>query len=143
MTTCSAEGCKKKPFKDGLCTTHMPKAPKADKPTYTVVLARASDATKVNTTFAALAASAKPAQPYKQRIEHLRTTGPASGGEEDVHGISCLHDTQPSNNITVWYSWQGNAMTVWGLGSHTGGSGSGNDKYAMLWYDGTNKTWSR
>lgn len=144
MANCKFEGCKKKAFADGdFCTTHRPKPPTADKPVYTVVLGRANGATAANTTFANLAESSTSADPYKQRIEHLRAAGPASGGEENVHGIACLHDTQPSNNVTVWYSWQGEAMTVWGLGSHSGGSGAGNDKYTMTWFDGTSKNWTR
>ena len=143
MATCSFKDCNKKAFKEGLCTVHMPKAPKADKPIYTVVVGRTQGAASANTAFAALTGSSTPAEPYKQRIEHLLAAGPASGGEENVHGIACLHDTQPSNNVTVWYSWQGSAMTVWGLGSHAGGSGAGNDKYAMTWFDGTSKSWNR
>jgi hypothetical protein len=34
-------------------------------------------------------------------------------------------------------------MTVWGLGSHKGGSGAGNKKYTMTWFDGTSKNWTR
>ena len=138
-----AKTCPKKEFKNGLCVDHVPKAPKVDAPVYTVVLGRVGGATVVNSTFASLAESSTPSANYKQRIEHLRGAGPRSGGEESVHGISCLHDTQPSNNVTVWYSWSGAAMTVWGLGGHTGGSGAGNDKYDMVWCDGKSKTWSR
>ena len=140
---CSVKGCKKKEFKDGFCTAHMPKPASSGSPIYTLVLGRTKGMKAVNATFATAAASKTKSEPYAQRIEHLRTSGPSSGGEESVHGISCLHDTQPSNNVTVWYSWQGNAMTVWGLGSHAGGSGAGNNKYSMLWCDGTNKTWTR
>ena len=141
--TCSFKGCKKKEFKDGLCTTHMVKTSAADKPVYTFVVGCAEGATSPNSTFAAMTKLSSSATPYKQRIEHLRGNGPASGGEENVHGIACLHDTQPSNNCTIWYSWQGNAMTVWGLGNHTGGSGAGNNKYTMTWFDGTSKNWTR
>jgi len=141
--TCSVEGCNKKEFKDGLCTAHMPKAAKVDAPVYTVVLGRAQGALAANVGFAALAASSTPSDPYQQRIEALRGSGPKTGGEEIVHGVSCLHDTQKANNVTVWYSWSGNAMTVWGLGSHAGGSGAGNKKYSMTWFDGTNKSWTR
>src|SRR5262249_43563477 len=139
---CSVSGCKKKEIKDGFCKDHLPKGPKAETPVYTVALAR-PESGKVNESFATLANSDKKAQPYKQRIEFIRSNGSATGGEELVHEVSCLHDTQPSNNVTVWYSWKGNAMTVWGLGKHTGGEGAGNSKYSMLWYDGTNKTWTR
>ena len=141
--SCSFPGCKKKEFKDGYCASHLPKPKKADAPVYTVALGRVRGATEVNATFASTAESTAASAPYKNRIEHLRSLGPASGGEESVHGISCLHDTQKANNCTVWYSWQGNAMTVWGLGSHSGGSGAGNKKYTMLWCDGTNKNWTR
>lgn len=143
MGVCSFKGCKKKDFKDGLCTTHMVKAPTASATVYTMVLARAQGALAPNGAFAGLAASATKGSNYKQRIEAIRSAGPVHGGEETVHGVSCLHDTQPSNNMTVWFSWQGNAMTVWGLGNHKGGSGAGNDKYSMTWFDGTNKNWSR
>jgi hypothetical protein len=143
MAICSVDKCKKTAFKDGLCTVHMPKAPKSDAPVYTVVLGRSKGSTSPNSSFASLAESKTPSQPYKNRIEHLRASGPNSGGEEQVHGVACLHDTQKANNVTVWYSWMGKAMTVWGLGSHSGGSGAGNAKYAMLWFDGTNKSWTR
>lgn len=141
MTTCTQ--CKRKAFRDGLCTDHMPKPKKADAPVYTFELARAKGATSPDSTFAALAESDTSADPYKRRIEHLLATGPRRGGEELVHQVSCLHDTQPSNNCTVWFSWSGNAMTVWGLGSHSGGSGAGNNSYTMTWFDGTNKSWTR
>ena len=138
-----AKTCPKKAFLNDLCTDHQPKAPKADASVYTVMLARAEGATAPNSTFAALAGSSKPTENYKQRIEHLRTSGPRTGGEESVHGVSCLHDTQPSNNVTVWFSWSDKTLTIWGLGSHSGGSGAGNDSYTMVWFDGKNKSWSR
>jgi len=148
MTTCSFANCKKKPYKDGLCTNHIPKAKAVSATVHTVALARADGATDVNAAFASLAASQTQAAPYQQRIEAIRSSGPTRGGEENVHDVLCLHDTQPSNNITVWYSWSGNgesgsAMTVWGLGSHKGGSGAGNKKYTMTWFDGTSKNWTR
>lgn len=60
-----------------------------------------------------------------------------------MHGMMSNHLTQPSNNCTVWYSWRDKVLTVWGLGSHTGGSGAGNRRYAMTWCDGTSKNWTR
>jgi hypothetical protein len=143
INTCSFDKCKKKPFKDGLCTVHMPKAPKADAPVYTWRPGLAKGALKPDAGFSKSCESDTPSEPYQKRIEHLRLAGPSNGGAEMVHGISCLHDTQASNNVTVWYSWQGNEMTVWGLGSHSGGSGAGNDSYSMLWCDGKSKSWTR
>ena len=124
------------------CAKHRPKTV-TKVVTYTLFLARSNGATDPNTTFADLAASTKKTDPYAQRIEHLRGAGPKSGGAELVHSISCLHDTQPSNNKTVWYSWADTTITIWGLGNHTGGSGAGNNQYSMLWFDGTTKSWSR
>jgi hypothetical protein len=142
--TCSAPGCKKKEFRDGFCSAHIPKAATAGAKVYTLCLARKESERNVNHGFAQLAAKSTPAEPYKQRIEHLRSSGPPGlGAEEYVHEIWCKHDTQKANNVTVWYSWGGDTMTVWGLGSHVGGSGAGNDKYGMLWYDGTSKNWQR
>lgn len=143
MATCSFKGCKKKEFKDGLCSVHMKKLPTAEAVVYSMVLGRAQGAVSVNETFAAKAALDTSNDPYKQRIEYLRSDGPSSGGEELVHGISCLHDTQKANNVTVWFSWNQNTITIWGLGSHSGGSGAGNDKYTMTWFDGTSKNWTR
>ncbi|WP_295527038.1 hypothetical protein [uncultured Pseudacidovorax sp.] len=143
MTTCSYPKCSKKAFRDGLCTTHMPKAPAVDRPIYTWQPGLVKGLLKPNQTFMTLCEKDTPAEPYKRRIEHLRLNGPTGGSPELVHGILCLHDTQKANNVTVWYSWEGVAMTVWGLGSHSGGSGAGNRKYTMTWCDGTNKSWSR
>jgi hypothetical protein len=145
MATCAFENCNRKAFRDGLCVDHMPKPKKAADPVCTVYLARPAGQTTPPPAFLALSRSATPAHPYKQRIEHLRQSGPVWGSPELVHDVECLHDTQPSNNVTVWYSWDRNqnVMTVWGLGSHSGGSGAGNDSYQMLWFDGTNKTWIR
>lgn len=144
MATCKQADCNKKAFgTEDFCTTHRPKPASSSSPVYVVLLARASGSTKVNQTFESLANKKTPAEPYKQRIEHLRSTGPSNGSTENVHGVYCLHDTQKSNNVTVWYSWNENTITIWGLGSHTGGNGSGNDKYTMTWFDGTSKNWSR
>jgi len=143
MGTCSYPGCKKKEFLEGLCSTHKPKSRTATSPVYTLSLAKAKGETSANAAFASLAASTEPSAPYKRRIEHLLSSGPVSGGEELVHNISCLHDTQKANNCTVWYSWSGTTLTVWGLGQHAGGSGAGNKKYSMTWYDGTSKKWTR
>ncbi len=107
------------------------------------LLACPQGSTTPNAQFAARAADTTGASPYKQRIEAIQSWGPQTAGAEMVHGISCLHDTQKANNVTVWYSWSDDQLTVWGLGSHTGGSGAGNRKYEMLWYDGTNKKWTR
>lgn len=143
MGTCSVDKCNKKDFQDGFCTVHMPKKAAVGATAYNMVLARAKGVNTVNVAFSALAATSTPNEPYKQRIEHLRSVGPSSGGEEMVHNVSCLHDTQKANNVTVWYSWSGNTITIWGLGSHSGGSGAGNKKYSMTWFDGTNKNWTR
>lgn len=110
----------------------------------TLTLAHSLEQTAPNVTFAEVANSSVGAFPYKQRIKHLLDSGTNYNvGAELVHGVSCCHDTQPSNNCTVWFSWTGNSMKVYGLGSHVGGSGSGNRKYEMLWFDGTNKKWTR
>lgn len=144
MGTCKFDGCEKKEFREGLCTVHMKKKPAAAAAVPTLFLARAKGLKTVHAQFQALAASTSNSEPYANRIEHLMSSGPVSqGGAESVHGVLCLHDTQSANNCTVWYSWDNNQMTVWGLGSHSGGSGAGNDKYSMVWFDGTNKSWTR
>jgi hypothetical protein len=108
------------------------------------VIGRSAGAVAADPTFAALCQSATPAEPFKQRIEHIRSSGPqGAGAAELVHNILCSHDTQASNNCTVWYSWNGTVLTIWGLGSHAGGSGAGNRKYTMTWCDGTSKKWTR
>lgn len=143
MGTCKFEKCNKKDFKDGFCSMHIPKPKAVDAVVYTLVLGRTNGGAPVNDAFAALSESSSHSDPYKQRIEVIRNAGPVIGGEENVHGVMCLHDTQKANNVSVWYSWNGNTLTVWGLGSHAGGSGAGNNKYAMLWFDGKNKNWTR
>lgn len=108
------------------------------------VIGRSAGAVAPNPTFAALCQSTTPAEPFQQRIEHIRSSGSqAAGAAELVHKILCSHDTQAANNCTVWYSWSGTVLTIWGLGSHTGGSGAGNSKYTMTWCDGTSKKWTR
>lgn len=142
---CSVKPCKKKDFKDGMCSDHwrLAQAPVGPGAVYNFVFGAAVGAA-VNPQFLALGGSFRKGEEYGKRIQHLTSLGPASGGEEDVHGRQCLHDTQKSNNLSVWYSWSGNTMTVWGLGSHKGGDGAGNDSYVIsCWYDGTSKTWKR
>ena len=129
----------------GRCNTHKHKRAVTGRatPAYTMVLARANGNIHPNQTFSQLAQSTQAEFPYFQRIEHLRLNGPAHGGEEDVHGVQCRHDTQGRNNCTVWYNWSGNAIIIWGLGRHRGGDGSGNRRYSMTWFDGTSKNWTR
>lgn len=140
MAKCSVGECNRKEVKDGFCSTHLPKGKSAGAKVCTVALGRLKGMVAANASFAALADSDTQAAPYKRRIEHLRSSGPTLGQPELVHGIQCLHDTQPSNNKTVWYTWQGDTITIWGLGGHVG---KGNSSYDMLWCDGTNKTWKR
>ena len=80
MATCSVKGCKKKPFQDGLCTDHMPKAKKADGPVYTWQAGLVNGALKPDDSFFVLCESSSASEPYKQRIEHLRQAGPQRGG---------------------------------------------------------------
>lgn len=125
------------------CGTNHPDRNAAVNAGNSFVLARSAGDVPVNSTFSAKAASASGAEPYSQRIAHILSCGTDNSGAEMVHGVRCSHATQPSNNCTVWFSWAGTMMTVWGLGSHRGGSGAGNAKYAMVWFDGTSKTWTR
>lgn len=152
MQTCSQywdDGvlCMNVALKGGKCdSTHLRAdypPPPSGKRTFASLLACPAGATSPNDAFAALASSETPSNPYKRRIEAIESWGASSGGQEMVHGVACLHDTQKANNCTVWYSWKGDRMTVWGLGSHSGGSGAGNNKYSMTWYDGKSKNWTR
>ncbi len=143
---CSAQGCKKKDFKDGLCSTHWTAAqgPRGPQATYNFVFAPGPGGGAPNAKLTALGASLKKGEEYAKRITHLTSLGPQAGGEEDVHGTICLHDTQKSNNLTVFFTWAGNTMTVHGLGGHKGGDGAGNDNYDIAcWKDGTKKSWKR
>jgi hypothetical protein len=142
---CKVTNCSKKEFQDGLCSIHYREranqAPKAAPVAHNFALGRTGGV--VNVQFAALAACRTPPDHFALRIDSLTSEGSRHGGEEECHGVWCLHETQKGGNVTVWYSWIGNTMDVWGLGRHKGGDGAGNDSYEMLWFDGTNKNWTR
>ena len=144
MPNCSAPGCSKFALGGtGLCVKHGGKVPVSSKAAYSVVLARAQGATQPDAGFASLAASRSKGSNWADWIDSVRDSGPSLGQKEMVHGVSCLHDTQKANNLTIWYNWDGSTMTVYGVGNHRGGSGAGNDQYEMTWFDGKSKTWSR
>ncbi|HTV40748.1 MAG TPA: hypothetical protein VMF08_09245 [Candidatus Sulfotelmatobacter sp.] len=144
---CSVAKCKKKEFKEGYCADHFREAKakeaKPDKPVYSWKAGLIAGQTDPNDTFYNLCVSDTQDAPYLQRIEKLCSDGPQEAKQENVHGIPCLHDTQKGANVTIWYSWKGNIMTVWGLGSHSGGNGARNNNYQMTWYDGKSKNWDR
>ncbi len=119
----------------GLCRNHGGAVPKKEVARPNLVFACTKGEVKPDEDFLALGSEGE----YAKRIEHLLTSGSSDAKGEMVHGVMCLHDTQAGNNLTVWYRWTGNTMTVYGLGNHT----TSNSKYEMAWFDGSNKKWTR
>ncbi|MCA9137536.1 MAG: hypothetical protein KDB00_12280 [Planctomycetales bacterium] len=106
-------------------------------PDASVLLMCMGNSTTPNSAFAAAC------QDYSDRFFAILAKGSPRGGTENVHGCHVFHDTQPSANRTVFFDWQGNNMRVFGVGSHAGGDGTGNDSYTFIWFDGKNKKYTR
>lgn len=115
----------------------LKKAATSRDPEAEVLLMCANGASKPNDTFAAAC------QDYTDRFFAILAKGPGGGAPERVHGCMVYHDTQPSANRTVFYDWQGKNLRVFGVGSHVGGNGAGNDSYGFTWFDGKSKNYTR
>lgn len=122
--------------RENLATAEKAKAAARD-PEATVELVCAVGATKPNDKFLA------ECQDYSDRFFAILAKGPAGGAPEQIHGCMVYHDTQKSANRTVFYNWQGKNLRIFGVGSHSGGDGAGNDSYTFTWFDGKSKDYKR
>ena len=106
-------------------------------PDASVELVCANGATKPHEKFLAAC------EDYSDRFFALLAKGHVGGTAEKIHNCMVYHDTQPRANRTVFYDWQGKSLRIFGVGSHSGGSGAGNDSYTFIWFDGKSKDYTR
>jgi hypothetical protein len=125
--------CKNLEHLNGFCVEHQP--PKPSNKSHAVPLTwqamQQDGTTTVNPAFQI------ECNAMAKRINEVCQNGIHPGGmtfQGKKGTFQLLHDTQPRSNNVFFYNWNGNVLTVYGVGYH---SGQDNKHYKLVWYNGS------